>query len=68
MDFDPYNADAPFDILDARRAVALQRGVVDDSQLERIIAEPGESARFDVQALRSAVDIGIERGHTTVQS
>ena len=67
VEFDPYDATALFDILDARREVALQRGVVDDSQLERIIAEAGGSARFGVQALRSAVDLGIERGHTMVQ-
>jgi len=54
-------------ILDARREVALQHGVVDDSQLERIVAEAGGSARFGVQALRSAVDLAIQRGHTIVQ-
>lgn len=67
MEFDFYSHDALFRILDARREVALQRGVVDDDQLERIIVEAGGSARFGVQALRSAVDLGIERGHTTVQ-
>ncbi|NHX37181.1 MULTISPECIES: Cdc6/Cdc18 family protein [Halolamina] len=67
VEFDPYDTTALFDILDARRTVALQRGVIDDSQLERIVAEAGGSARFGVQALRSAVDLGIERGHTTVQ-
>lgn len=66
VEFDPYDYDALFAILDARREVALQRGVVDDDQLGRIIGEAGGSARFGVQALRSAVDLGIDRGHTTV--
>ncbi|WP_053949006.1 AAA family ATPase [Halolamina sediminis] len=39
VEFDPYDATALFDILAARREVALKRGVVDDAQLERIIAE-----------------------------
>ncbi len=68
VEFDPYSHDALFDILDARREVALQRGVVDDGQLERIIAEAGGSARFGVQALRSAVDLALERGHTAVHA
>lgn len=65
--FEPYDNGALFAILDARREVALQPSVVDDCQLERIVAEAGGSARFGVQALRSAVDLGIERGHTTIQ-
>lgn len=68
VEFDPYSHRALMDILDARREVALQRNVVDDNQLDRIAAEAQGSARFAVQALRSAVDLGIERGHTTVQS
>ncbi|GAB7095298.1 DNA replication protein Orc1 [Halolamina litorea] len=67
IEFDPYSHDALFTILAARREVALQHGVVDDRQLERIVAEAGGSARFGVQALRSAVDLGIDRGHTTVR-
>ena len=67
MAFEPYDATTLFDILAARREVALQRGVV-DAQLERIIVEADGSARFGVQALRSAVDLGIDRGHTTVKS
>ncbi len=66
VEFDPYDGAALFDILDARREVALQRGVVDDAQLERIVAEAGGSARFGVQALRSAVDLALDRGHTEV--
>jgi len=64
--FEPYDDDALFTILDARREVALQHGVVSDSQLERIIVEAGGSARRGVQALRSAVNLAIERGHTGV--
>ncbi len=67
VEFEPYSHDALFTILDARREVALQHGVVDDSQLDRIVVEAGGSARFGVQALRSAVDLGIDRGHTTVR-
>ncbi len=67
VEFDPYSHDALLEILDARREVALQHRVVDDDQLERIVGEAGGSARFGVQALRSAVDLGIERGHTTVR-
>ncbi len=67
VEFDPYSHDALFTILEARREVALQHGVIDDDQLDRIVAEAGGSARFGVQALRSAVDLGIERRHTTVQ-
>ncbi|NHX37863.1 MULTISPECIES: Cdc6/Cdc18 family protein [Halolamina] len=67
VEFGAYDDDALFTILDARREVALQTGAVDDTQLERIVAEAGGSARFGVQALRSAVDLGIDRGHTTVR-
>lgn len=67
VEFDPYDFNALFRILDARREVALQHGVVDDAPLECIVAEAGGSARFGVQALRSAVDLGIDRGHTSGQ-
>jgi len=66
VEFDPYSHDALFTILDARREVALQPGVVDDSQLERIVDTAGGSARVGVQALRSALDLAIDRKHTEV--
>jgi Cdc6-like AAA superfamily ATPase len=67
VEFEPYDHDALFTILDVRREVALQRGVVDDAQLERIVAEAGGPARFGVQALRSAVDLALDRGYTEVR-
>lgn len=59
--------DAMLDILEARVETGLEPGVIDGDQLERIANEAGGSARYGVQALRTAVDIGIERGHTTVR-
>jgi len=67
VEFEPYTSNALFDILDARRETALQTGTIEDAQLEQIIDKAAGSARFGVQALRSAVDLGIERRHTTVQ-
>ncbi len=67
IEFEPYSSGALFEILDARRATALKSGTIGDDQLNRIINRAGGSARFGVQALRSAVDLGIERRHTTVE-
>lgn len=68
VDFDPYSDSALFEILDARREEGLDAGVVDDEQLGRIVDQAGGSARVGVQALRSAVDLAIDRHHTTVEA
>lgn len=67
VEFDPYDADALVKILEARREEGLRRDAVDDEQLERIAEEVGGSARYAVQALRSAVELGEEHGHTEVK-
>lgn len=66
IEFDPYGHDAMLDILRARADTGLRPGVVDDDQLSRIADEAAGSARYGVQSLRSAVELGIERGHTEV--
>lgn len=65
--FEPYDVDATVDILRARADTGLRPGVVDDDQLERIADEAAGSARYGVQSLRSAVELGEERGHTEVR-
>ncbi|WP_373189964.1 Cdc6/Cdc18 family protein [Halolamina sp.] len=67
VEFDPYEVAPLYEILDARRDAGLRRGAVSEEQLQRIAAEVGGSARYAVQALRSAVDLGEERGHTEVK-
>ncbi|MBP1987220.1 Cdc6-like AAA superfamily ATPase [Halolamina salifodinae] len=64
--FEPYTTKAMVKILQARADTGLQPGVVDDDQLERIADEVAGSARYGVQSLRSAVELGEERGHTSV--
>lgn len=65
--FAPYSVDAMLEILRARADTGLRPGVVDDDQLARIADEVAGSARYGVQSLRSAVELGEERGHTAVQ-
>jgi len=67
IEFDPYAVDALLEILEARVETGLERGVVDDDQLERIASGASGSARRAVQSLRSAVELGEERGHTSVE-
>lgn len=66
VEFEPYGVDALLDILEARVETGLEPGVVDAAQLERIADGAGGSARRAVQSLRSAVELGEERGHTEV--
>jgi len=68
VEFEPYGVDALLDILEARVETGLEHGVVDAAQLERIADMAGGSARYAVQSLRSAVELGEERGHTSVHS
>lgn len=67
VEFAPYATDALLDILQARADAGLVEGSVTDAQLERIVDRVGGSARYGVQALGTAVELGIERGHTSVQ-
>ncbi|MBP1985955.1 Cdc6/Cdc18 family protein [Halolamina salifodinae] len=64
--FEPYSVPSMMEILRARVDTGLQPGVIDDDQLERIADEVAGSARYGVQSLRSAVELGEERGHTSV--
>jgi len=64
--FDPYDIDAMVDILRARADTGLLPNAVDDDQLQRIADEAAGSARFGVQSLRSAAELGEERGHTEI--
>lgn len=66
VEFEPYSLPAMMEILEARVNEGLEPGVISRPQLERIADEAAGSARFGVQALRSAVELGIERGHTSV--
>lgn len=68
VEFEPYSTDALLEILAARVDAGLQPDTVSAAQLERIAGRVGGSARYGVQALRTAVELGIERGHTTVES
>lgn len=67
IQFEPYTVDAILEILRARADTGLRPGVVDDDQLTRIADEVAGSARYGVQSLRSAVELGEERGHTVVR-
>ncbi len=64
--FEPYSIPSMMDILRARVDTGLQPNVIDNDQLERIADEVAGSARYGVQSLRSAVELGEERGHTKV--
>lgn len=66
IEFEPYGDDAMGSILRARADTGLRPGVVDGDQLARIADEAAGSARYGVQSLRSAVELGVERGHTEV--
>lgn len=66
ISFKPYDMPAMLDILQARVDVGLRPGTVTTAQLERIADHVAGSARFGVQALRSAVELGVDRGHTEV--
>jgi len=66
IEFEPYSVTALLDILEARVETGLEEGVVDADQLHRIADAAGGSARKAVQSLRSAVELGEERGHTEV--
>jgi Cdc6-like AAA superfamily ATPase len=67
VEFEPYSTTAMLEILGARVEKGLQPDTVTDDQLERIAGRVGGSARYGVQALRAAVELGVERGHTTVR-
>lgn len=67
VEFEPYATSAMLDILQARVDKGLQPDTITDAQLERIANRVGGSARYGVQALRTAVELGVERGHTSVQ-
>lgn len=67
IEFEPYHDDHMLELLHARAESGLQPGVVDRSQLERIADEAAGSARHGVQSLRSAVELGEDRGHTEVR-
>jgi cell division control protein 6 len=67
LEFDPYGVDAMRDILEARVETGLEPGVIGDDQLTRIANEVAGSARYGVQSLRSAVELGQQRNHTSVQ-
>jgi len=66
VEFEPYDHSALLDILEARVETGLEDGAVDADQLHRIADGAGGSARRAVQSLRSAVELGEERGHTEV--
>lgn len=67
VEYEPYHHDAMLDILRARVESGLQPDVITTDQLERIADHAAGSARHGVQALRSAVELGEERGHTEVR-
>lgn len=67
IEYDPYPMDAMRGILEARVDTGLEPGIITTNQLERIADEAAGSARYGVQALRSAAELGLERGHTEIR-
>jgi Cdc6-like AAA superfamily ATPase len=55
------------DILDERRRMGLERGVISNSQLERIADGAAGQARWAIYSLRAAGHLAAERGHEQIR-
>jgi len=67
LHLDRYAPDELADILEPRAEKGLRSGAVDRNVLEEIADEAAGSARRAIVTLRSAAEVGVERGHEQIR-